>query len=177
MDPRLKSSTKWTPFPEELCQQIYDVFTENFADYDLTGRFVVEGKIYPEELWLRVGLNDPNRLRQDNFEASMEYGAEDDKAIERIHLLVDLLGEIWKDFLEGDAEEDMEPPRTWQPQRFEKQDLFFRYSTVNSDLEKQAEALLQLDEKRLVHESAEEDDMDAEMESSEHTCDDPNHVH
>ncbi|MCC6138664.1 MAG: hypothetical protein IT287_08520 [Bdellovibrionaceae bacterium] len=198
MDPRLKTSTKWTPFPLELSAQIADVMTESFADYDLGGKFVVEGAIFPQELLLRIGLQQSGKLRQDNFEASLEYVPEvaaledteaeaptPSKTIELIHVMVDFLGQVWESFLEDEPELE-EMPLGWLEHRFEKQVISLRYTSVNTDLEKQADELLKMYEKKLVHESeAEEgDDVAAEnLEASdedshdEHNCDDPTHLH
>ncbi len=199
MDTRLKSSTKWTPFPDELTAQIVTVMNESFADYDIGGKFVVEGAIYPEEIILRIGLNKPNQLRQDNLEASVDYIAgSDDKAIEKIHLLVDFLGQAWETFLE-DEPDVTELTQVWKEERFEKQVVFTRYTSVNSDLEKQADELLAQFEKKLVHEvkdvedgdvymsaetSVEESELNSELEfqanlshHAEHVCDDPSHMH
>lgn len=186
MDARLKTSTKWTPFPQELVAQIEEVMTESYEDYDLGGRFVVEGAIYPEELFLRIGLNKPNQLRQDNLEASVDYVSDsekNEKAIEKIHMLVDFLGQAWETFLE-DEPEISEMPLEWKEERFEKQAVFFKYSSTNSDLEKQADELLELFEKRLVHESPEDEETERELQellgaSSENSdvSDNSTHVH
>lgn len=183
MDARLKTSTKWTPFPGELAQQIQEVMTESFEDYELGGTFVVEGAIYPEELVLRVGLAKPNQLRQDNLEASMEYSGGEDKTIEKIHRLVDFLGQAWESFLE-DEPDTSELPREWKEERYEKETVFIKYSSVNTNLEKQADQLLELFEKRLVHEDALDEEGNDELEPlpedsdrDPHVCDDPTHVH
>lgn len=151
MEPRLKTSTKWSPFPMELSTQIKDVLMEGFSDFDLNGTFVVDGLICPGEIVLRIGLNKNNMLRQDNFEASLEYSGEEDKAIEIIHIMVDFLGHIWETFLEDEPElEDM--PLGWVEHRFQKSQIFLRYTSVNTALEKQADEILNAFEKKLVHE-------------------------
>ncbi len=156
MEPRLKTSLKWSPFPTKLCQQIGDVMAEAFSDYELNGKFVADGIICPNEVVLRIGLQKDKRLRQDNFEASIEYSGEDEKAIEQIHLMVDFLGHTWETFLEDEPElEDM--PKDWVEHRFEKSVIFLRYNSVNADLEKQADELLKAYEKKLLHEKEEAD--------------------
>lgn len=152
MEPRLKTSTQWTPFPEELIQQITDAAEDHFSDYEKGDRtFVVEGRIYPNEILLRVGLTAPQgQLRQDNFEASMEYDVKKVKALDEIHFLVDFLAETWATFFE-DAPEDESLSRLWIEQTFEKKPIFLRYSTENTELEKLANELLKADEKQLVY--------------------------
>lgn len=150
MESRLKTSTKWTPFPLELVTQLEDVFKEFFAEYELNGGvFKVEGAIFPEEIVMRVGLNIPNQLRQDNFELSQAYDAEADKVTEVIHNMADELGIVWEDYLE-EPPLLSELPLIWQPIA-DRKTAFYRYSSINSDLEKQADMLLQQYDKKLVY--------------------------
>ena len=151
MDPRLKTSTKWTAYPEELLQQIQDVVHGFFEDYDLgNGRFVINGAIYPEEILLRIGVNEPGRLQQDNFEASLEYDSKNEKALDLIHVMADFLGETWIQFLEDEPEPES-LPRPWQENNFQGKKIFLRYTTVNTELERQADELLNESDKRLVY--------------------------
>lgn len=152
MEPRLKTSTQWTPFPQELLEQIIEVTEDHFSDYERGERqFIAEGRIYPKEILLRIGLTAPKgALRQDNFEASLEYDAEKHKPVEQIHLVVDFLAETWANYFE-DAPEREDLPLLWTEQTFEKRPIFLRYSSENTELEKQADAYLALDEKKLVY--------------------------
>lgn len=163
MEPRLKSSIKWTPFPEEFLEQIQSSFEEFFESYELNEKsFRVQGAIYPEEILLRVGLNSPHQLRQDNLEASMEINPQEEKALEQIHKIVDFIAQVWEDLLE-DEENPSELPRRWQPFPWENKKIFLKYSTTNTDLEAQADALLNLDDKQLVYGSEEIDFEDPEI--------------
>lgn len=165
MEPRLKSSTQWTPFPDEFISQIKEVAEDHFSEYEKEGRhFVVEGRIYSNEILLRLGLSAPQGfLRQDNFEASLEYDPSKEKALDLIHLLVDFLAEIWTTNFE-DAPPNEDLPRTWTQQTFEKRNLFFRYSSDNTDLEKQADAILQINQKQLVYGEPSADGLEQEEE-------------
>ncbi len=152
MEPRLKTYTQWTPFPQELLEQIIEATEDHFSDYERGERqFIAEGRIYPKEILLRIGLSAPKgALRQDNFEASLEYDAEKQKPVEQIHLVVDFLAETWANYFE-DAPEREDLPLLWTEQTFEKRPIFLRYSSENTELEKQANAYLALDEKKLVY--------------------------
>ncbi len=152
MEPRLKTSTQWTSFPEELIQQIIEAAEDHFSDYEKGDRsFIAEGRIYPSEIVLRMGLTAPKgQLRQDNFEASMEYDVLKVKALDEIHFLVDFLAETWATFFE-DAPEDQDLSRLWLEHTFEKKPIYLRYNTENTDLEKLANELLKTDEKQLVY--------------------------
>lgn len=163
MEPRLHTSSKWVPFPTELVAQIEEVTAETFADFDLGGKFIVDGIICPNELVLRIGLHKEGKLRQNHFEASLEFSGEEDKTTDLIHLMVDFLGQVWESFLEDEPEFD-EMPLGWVSHRFEKKDIFLRYTSANTLLEQQADELLKMYEKKLVYEIPQ-----AETEMSEET--------
>ena len=160
MEPRLKSSTQWTPFPIELCDQICEVFTDRFADeYDLRGfHFVTEGQIYSSgEIVLRVGLNSPRQLRQHNFELSMTFDPEKQKAKELIEKSLDTIAPQFVELFEEDFD-DHEFTRTWSPvEKASVAGAHMRYSTINSDLESQADQILDEFEKKLVYGESQSD--------------------
>lgn len=150
MESRLKTSTKWTTFPEELISQIEAVFNEFFAEYDLqNGVFKAQGAIFPTEIVLRVGLAVPNQLRRDNFEVSIAYNPDQEKATEVIQQLSDALGIIWEDHLEEEVPL-IELPLLWQPYT-KNSPIHYRYTSINADLEKEADLLLQQYDKQLVY--------------------------
>jgi hypothetical protein len=156
MQPRLKTSKKWTSFPKEYTDQIKTVFEENFeADMD-DESIVVEGRIYATEVLLRVGLVQPGRLRQANFEVSMEYSAKNKDALERIHNGVDAVASMMADYFENQEKADL--PLIWQSYPFQGKTVFLQFSTVNSNLEKQADALLGELAEDLVVDKEEEDE-------------------
>ena len=159
MDPRLKSSTQWTPFPDELCQQIAQVLTERFSsEYGLEkAQFSVTGFIYKEELIGCYGLRREGQLKQPNFEVSMDYEAEEDNVLERIQNSMDVVEHLWTELLEEDFE-DGHLSRQWQPLEIDKKTYFCRYSTVNTQLEEEANRLLLEDEKKLVYGSPRDED-------------------
>ncbi len=158
MDPRLKSSTQWTPFPEELCQQTEAVLMERFKpEYDIEdGEFVVEGFIYKEEIIGRYGLRFDGQLKQYNFEVSMDYDAEKDKPLELIQASMEVVEHLWTELLEDDLE-DSELSKKWQTMPHKKRMYHFRYSTVNTKLEEEADRLLEEYEKKLVYQAPDHD--------------------
>jgi hypothetical protein len=70
--PRLSSSTKWTEVPEEFLLKVRTVFNNQFKTEAAAGEFIANGHIYPQEIALRVGYLENGRLKQINFEASMD---------------------------------------------------------------------------------------------------------
>lgn len=155
MQPRLKTSKKWTAFPQEYQSQIETVFKENFSAQLGPDKLVIEGRIYPEEVLLRVGINQKGRLAQANFEVSMAYDSQKKDAVERIHNCIDAAASMMLEYFENDGEVDF--PRTWKEVPFQNQKIYLQYTTENTDLESQANALLGEDESTLVHEEENED--------------------
>lgn len=155
MEPRLSTSKSWTQFPKEYLDQIHRVFADSFRDELRGSDLSVDGRIYAEEILLRVGYLERGRLKQNNFEVSVTYAANKDNAIEMIHTCIDAAASM---MAENFSEEDPEFPRQWQAYDFEKKKIYLRYSTVNTDLEKQADALLGLDNEDLYSSQAETED-------------------
>lgn len=79
-NPRLSSSVKWTEVPQEFLAKIRQVFENQFKTQAGAGEFLVAGQIYPEEVLLRVGYVETGRLKQINFEASMDIKGASSKA-------------------------------------------------------------------------------------------------
>lgn len=160
MKPRLLSSKKWTQIPNELNDQIKSVFIEAFQEKlgDST-KFLIDGRIYPQELCLRVGFIEPGRLTQCNFEVSLDNKELDQSPLEKIHLCIDAAASMMLDHIESEGNADL--PYTWQPYKFNEQNIYLQFSTENTELEAEADRLLGLSQKSLVSES---DDTETEME-------------
>lgn len=156
MNPRLKTSKKWTALPGEYLTQIQSVFQETFAKNLTKSKLVVEGRIYQEEILLRVGVLEEGRLSQANFEVSMNYSTKTKDAVERIHDCIDAAASMMNDYFESQGEAEF--PRTWQEFEFNKRPLYLQFSTVNSSLEAQADALLGKSFEEMVQEDKETED-------------------
>lgn len=144
MQPRLKTSKKWTPLPKELMQQIQSVFSQGFQQYTKGGKVEAGGRIYPEEILIRVGYRAPGALRQNNWEISLAYRKDKDNVLKLLHLAVDAIGALFEQSFT--AENDHDFPRIWEQVDFEGRPLFVQYTTDNSELEAQANRLLGQDE-------------------------------
>ena len=156
MTPRLKSSKKWTAFPKEYSNQIQTVFNENFAQYIDEGELLIEGRIYQEEIMLRVGYLEKGRLVQANFEVSINYSQEDHDAVKRIHNCVDAAASMMMEYLENEGEVDF--PYTWKEFPFQGKKLFLQFNTENSSLEDQANKLLGITDDSLFHDEEDSDE-------------------
>lgn len=159
MNPRLKSSKKWTAFPKEYSDQIQAVFKENFAQYLADADLIIEGRIYQDEIMLRVGYLEKGRLTQANFEISMNYSREKQDAVKRIHNCVDAAASMMLDYLENEGQVDF--PYTWKEVPFQGQKIYMQFNTENSSLEAEANKLLGVDPASLIQEEVSEDEVDA----------------
>ncbi len=141
MQPRLQSSTKWTNLPPDVASQIKTVFEQNFQKELGNSQFIVEGRLYPQEILLRVGLAEPGRLQQNNFEISMDYQADDENAaLSTIHICVDVAASLLTEHFESEG--TLEIPQIWTEFPFEDHKVWLQYSTENTILEKQANEFL-----------------------------------
>lgn len=165
MNPRLKSSKKWTSFPKEYSDQIQTVFKENFAQDLDSEDLLVEGRIYSEEVVLRVGIHKSDRLAQANFDVSMNYSQSEQDAISRIHNCVDVVASMMTEYFEQEGEVDF--PYTWKEFTFQGKKVFLKFSSENSSLEAEANRLLGLDPEGLIQEEDESEDALAIAEQSE----------
>ncbi len=160
MNPRKKESKKWSQIPPELSKQIKAVFEENFKMY-LEGKIVkVDGRIYPTEVLMRVGINAKGELRYKNFEVSMDHSVTEQNTIQQIHVAVDAIASLMLEYFDND--EDHEMPLTWTEFPFEKQQIWLKYTSENPDLEAEANKLLGVeDEEALLKETLDDlEDLD-----------------
>lgn len=156
MNGRLETSKKWTAFPSEYLAQISNVFNEAF-ERDLQGaHLVIEGRIFSQEICLRVGFREGHSLRQNNFEISADFDPARENVLEKIYLCIDGAAALMSSYFEGRPSESL--PITWKPFSFDQKTLYFQFSTINTDLEAEADRLLGLDEQtRLFNDESGED--------------------
>lgn len=144
MNPRKKESKKWSAIPSELAKQIKTVFEESFSAH-LEGKTLkVEGRIYPTEILMRIGINTKGELRFQNFEVSVDHSSQKQNTIQRITLAVDAIASLMVDYF--DNEEHHEMPLVWHEYPFENEKIWLQFSSTNSDLEAEANKLLGVDD-------------------------------
>lgn len=155
MNPRKKESKKWSAIPSELAKQIKTVFEESFSAH-LEGKTLkVEGRIYPTEVLMRIGINTKGELRFQNFEVSIDHSSQKQDTIQKITLAVDAIASLMVDYF--DNEETHEMPLVWHEYPFENEKLWLQFSSTNSDLEAEANKLLGVeDENSLLVEALDE---------------------
>jgi hypothetical protein len=166
MKPRLLTSKKWTILPKTYVSQIQEVFEEAFEEQLNAGKLIIEGRIYPEEILLRVGYLAEGRLVQSNFEVSMQYAATKENAIDRIHNCIDAAASLMNEYFESDGEVDF--PNSWKSYDFDGKQIWVQHTTVNTELEAEADKLLGAADKSLVQEEIDNEDALARSEESLH---------
>lgn len=140
MQPRLKTSKKWSPLPQELVKQIQSVFSQSFQEYIKGGKIEAAGQIYPEEILIGVGFKGSTGLKQANWEISIAYSKQKDNVLKLLHLAVDAVGALFEQTFT--AENDHDFPRIWSEVDFEGRKIFVQYTTTNTELEAEADRLL-----------------------------------
>ena len=123
MTPRLASSKSWTDLPAPFLKKTKQVFEAEFSAEASCGEFVVEGRIYPSEVVMRLGYLPAGQLRQVNFEASVDLikpstpgetfgldgGAQSQPrsaTLDRIYVCIDALGSVMEDYLDSLSDDD-----------------------------------------------------------------------
>ena len=141
-EPRRKDSTTWTALPESylsLLQGAVDNVFDDLLPENL--EIIVEGRIYNQEILIRLGHLPSQSIRQMNFELSMDYDAGKDKVVDILDIAVDCIGGMFQEFL---AKSNVDWPIDWIEEEFHSKKVFLRTSRINSVLEKQADQLLGL---------------------------------
>ena len=123
------------------------ILSSHFSQKAKDGNFVVEGRIYPNELLMRVGYLERGRLRQVNFELSTGYNPKQNNMMELVHTTLDSAGSLLEQYFEN---EENDFPREWKEFIVGKATIHVRHTTVNSDLEAEADRLLGVAEDNLV---------------------------
>ena len=148
MIPRKKESKKWSAIPTELLKQIKSLFEDNFSSNLIDKTLKIEGRIYPTEVLMRIGINNKGELRYQNFEVSIDHSPEKQNTVQMITIAVDAIASLMVDYFENEEEHEM--PYIWQEHPFENQKLWLQFSSTNSDLEAEANKLLGLKEENAL---------------------------
>ena len=140
MDPRLSTSRKWNPLPSELLKQIQSVFKQSFSAHIGGGSIVAAGKIFPEEILISVGFRAEKSIRQANWVISIAYKKNIDNVLQLLHLAVDAAASLFEQTFSAESDKDF--PRIWEEVDFEGRKIYVQFSSVNSELEAEADKLL-----------------------------------
>lgn len=145
MKPRLNTSNKWTQLPKDYHQELAKLFYENYEHRLPQGEFIIESWIYAEELILRLGFLETGRIVQANFEASLDFKPGHQESFKSaLDLALDTVEWMLEQWILDAGVVDF--PRAWKAYDFEGKKIWLQYSTVNSNLEKEADRLLGFDQ-------------------------------
>lgn len=160
LNPRYKSSKQWTEFPNELTQEISSIFKQNFQkQLRNTTEVHVSGRVYTQEILLRVGLHKKGELRFQNFEVSLDHNNDQEQVVQLIYLAVDAIASLMVDYFEN--EEDIELPYSWMEYPFNGKKVWLQFSTENPDLQAAADKLLGIHDESLLKNAEDERSEDA----------------
>lgn len=169
MNPRYKTSKKWTELPADLKKQISAIFEQNFKqEIGPHADIRTEGRIYPLEILLSVGIHRQGELRFHNFQVSIDHKNEPEKVVELIYLAVESIASLMTDYFENN--EEIELPYTWMEYPFNNQKVWLQFSTDNPDLEAEANRLLGEADDSLLKNAEDEPSTDA-LDASEEDFD------
>lgn len=161
MQPRLKTSKMSTDLPKDLLGQIKEIFVETFSDHLKKNQVITEGRIYPNEVLLRIGATQGKQLKQINFLVSMDYKQGKDQVMNLVQVGVDVLATLFDDYFANQDDADL--PRQWTEINADGKKVHILYSTVNDELENEADRLLGIEKNESFvkeHEGFDEDDED-----------------
>lgn len=156
MEARKSRKAKWTALPKDYIKQVTNALRESFADEDKSGRFIVEGRIYPDELLIRMGFLEKGRIRQRNFEMSMDYRPGKDDTLKLLNLAVDVGATMLEEMFSSTSDDDF--PRLWQPFEVESRMVYVQFSAENSELDQAADELLGKADPALVKDAPDVDE-------------------
>ncbi|MCB0347442.1 MAG: hypothetical protein KDD37_01335 [Bdellovibrionales bacterium] len=149
MKPRKEQSIakKFQPLPKDFCDLAIETFKDAFKDKMQGYGLEINGRLYPEEIIVRLSLAKKSELKQHNFSVSVDHTQDMSNALDQMHLGIDILASFLEDYLEATAAgEDLDVPLDWHGYEVEGQQIYLVYDSDNDDLEKKANELLGITE-------------------------------
>ena len=140
MEPRKARQAKWTALPKDYVKQVISALNDSFLDETKSGRFIFEGRIYADEIIVRMGFLEKGRLRQTNFEMSTDLKPGKDDTVKLIGLCVDVGATMLEEMFS--TNDDSNFPRVWKSFEVEGRNIYIQFTSNNSELEQQADQLL-----------------------------------
>jgi hypothetical protein len=141
MRPRLPTSKKSTEFPPDYVKMIKDLINKNFKALSKEYTVHAAGWIYKEEIVTQIGFRTKGGIAQTNFESSIEYSLKPNNIMDQIYASIDALGAMIQQYYE--AQGDIEMPKDWYEFDFENKKIYLRMTSENTELEAQANEILQ----------------------------------
>ncbi len=131
---------KFENLPEDFVKLVEKSVAENYTDLLQKQTVHADGRIYPNEVILRVGFRNQDGIRQWNFLASTDHDPKEKNALDQLYLCLDALQSMFEEALQSEFEIDF--PMDWKEFSWESGSIFLKHDTVNTKLEAEADALL-----------------------------------
>lgn len=149
----------WTDLPEDFKKMVIEVLSTHFKAQMKTGKFMIEGRIYKNEIVMRCGYLPNDSIKPIQFDMSMDYDSKAKEPLKYFESLVDLGASLIETYFQNPNEEF---PLLWTPIEFSGQEIFFKQDGTNSELEEMANQILGEDEldDGLVHGDLESDEIE-----------------
>ncbi len=158
MEPRRSRHAKFTELPKDYVKQVINALKDSFQDETKSGQFIFEGRIYADEIIVRMGFLQKGRLRQTNFEISTDLKPGKDDTVKLIGICVDVGATMMEEMFS--SKDDGEFPRVWKSYEVEGRQIYLQFSAINSELEEQADRILGTRDESLVKNADENEDSD-----------------
>lgn len=163
MDPRLPQSKAWTALPEDFKTQVVEILGTHFQEQAQKGKFMLDGKIFKNEILMRIGYLEKNVLRPVQFDLSIDYDSKAGQPMKFFENLVDLGASLLQAYFKN-PDEDF--PYEWHGLDFEGKTIFLKRDTTNQELEDIANQLLgETQDQELIHGDLESDDIASIVET------------
>lgn len=149
MKPRKEQSIakQFQPLPKDFCDLAEGTFKDAFKDKMQDFGLQINGRLYPEEIVVRLSLAKKSDLKQHNFSVSVDHTQEMSNALDQMHLGIDILASFLEDYLEANAAgEELDVPLDWHNYEVEGQQIYLIYDSDNDSLETKANELLGITE-------------------------------
>lgn len=128
--------------PQEFLDKVQESVTESWDLPEQKVKVFAEGRLYPEEILVRIGILEAGRLAQANFEISMEIDKKT-PLTEQLTLCFDASYSVASEYVQAGENANVHLyPTYWKELKFQGKSVFFQFSTVNSVLEAEADKLL-----------------------------------
>jgi len=142
IEPKNKNNSAFTKLPLELLETISEVFNENFEEQARSGEFVTFGQVHQSELILRVGYLEKGTIKQVNFDTSNVASGSEAQIIASLEEMVFATKELFLDYFKNSNLENFS--YHWNPLTASEKSgqVYYKLDMTNTELEKQANALL-----------------------------------
>src|SRR5690606_8882432 len=109
MRPRneLSFTKQYQPLPKDFCDLAEVTFKETFGESMGPKSLKITGRIYPQEIIVRLSIGGSSDLKKHNFSVSVNHDMESSTAFDQMHLGLDILASFLDDFLLAQKQDEV----------------------------------------------------------------------